>query len=926
MSKRWEPGHYLQATSGVLRNGYDANKAALIQNNANFKGIQVSVWWGQTEITQGDYTQLYAQLDVTRAWAQTYNKKIWLRLCERSFHDEDRPAPFPQYIRDTGEWYNLTMASAAGYTGNERIYTPKIWKPGFVRERFLLWCEKVAEYVATNPEFVLISNEEYSMAAAWLLPDFSVAEFDSLWREFATRMLAKMGAALLHCNTGWSAIGGQSVSYYKNTLDQLVGTGIQALGPTDLRKDNEQGSAFLATEFGQFMTNLPTANPPGYRGNMAFCAKYEWPDYASIESPAEHLRWGVDELGLHFIAWDPDRGNGAGASRNWFWSDALTAVNAANGRINTTAPAVIAVWSWDGKKIPDAMLTRAVNAANEASNGNKNAAYLSSLQTDLGVNPKRYLYRDAVEVWEGAINGQVQIQNGQLLFPATSSTVRIVDADIDTGTWLHRVVSATNSANQLVSRVTKTGGTGPLFLTNDLVAAAGTLNLSNITYGGLSFDTAVTTPVSITLGTPTFTTTTATLSMTVAGTIPAGAQMQIQITTNQDTGPWTVSAQPAAAVGVFTHTFTGLNSGTLYYWRGFVYTDPGGIVHAQTSNATFTTLPGTTAPPASTEWLQLLNNAMTVQDVTERFTSGNDFGRIIGSDGSPVPFPDSYAGYVSFAGIQASLSGRSTGIGQEVTSWNGRALSTPPPATPNILNFSAGLDCAGIWSWWSTKTGHNAPNSRLRVSDMFLALYLESTRQWQLMFSGMRVSGVRYYSLFGQPSYGAGEDMNTDPNATYLTLPNGYNIEAWAYPTASNPSGHPSFFGAINRTAYADSRSWCIGVKVRVEGSDRANARFIGNIGLDHHRSDYYGDASRYWPSGYPAFVSDSGGGEWRNIRNDGQDQWIVAIGCFELARFKANRPPWGNWDGTWPFSAAPDYGPSWQEVLNNPPPDYRFL
>jgi hypothetical protein len=403
--------------------------------------------------------------------------------------------------------------------------------------------------------------------------------------------------------------------------------------------------------------------------------------------------------------------------------------------------------------------------------------------------------------------------------------------------------------------------------------------------------------------------------------------MQIQRTNN--VGGWVESLQPPAALGTFSHTFAGLAAGTAYGYRGFVYTEVGegqpAVVHAQTADQSFTTLlaPSPTPTPGpSGEWIQLLEDSMAVQAVTERFTSGNDFGRIIGSDGSPVPFPDSYAGYLSHAGIEASLTGRSTGLGSEVTVWNDRTLT---PSGPNIMHFSAGVDAAAVWSWWSTKTGHTATQSRLRVSDMFVGVLRESTRTWETLFTGMRVSGVRYYSLFGQASYGTGEDFSTDPNATYLTIPNGYNIEAWCKTTASNPGGYQDFFGRVSRTIFADSRTWVIGVKVRVEGPDRANARFIGNVGLDHHRSDYYGDTSRSWPSGYPAVVGDSGGGEWQIIRNDGVDQWVTAIGCFELARFQGIRPPWGSWGGTWPFSAAPDYGPSWAEILANPPPDYRL-
>lgn len=345
--RRWVPGHYLQATDAESRSGIAVSKANLIAGNANFAGIQVSVWWGQHEVTQGDYTGLYTQMDAIRAWARANDKRVWIRLFERSFHGESRPAPFPQYIRNTGDWYNLAMAQAAGYTGTENLYVPRVWRPGFVRERFMLWCEKVAEYVAGNPEFVMLSNEEWSFAGAWRFASqglWSAADNDSLWIEFAQRMLARMGDAVLHCNTGWHSVGDQSVAYYQSKLAEIVATGLHVLGPTDLRKDNTNGTAFLATDFGQFMTNPPNGSPAGYRGQLGFCAQYEWPDYVSVEGPAEHLRWAVDDLGLHFIAWDPDRvirfdpDNG---NNPWIWSDALAAVNAAGGRINTARPSRI---------------------------------------------------------------------------------------------------------------------------------------------------------------------------------------------------------------------------------------------------------------------------------------------------------------------------------------------------------------------------------------------------------------------------------------------------------------------------------------------------------------------------------------------------------------------------------------------------------
>lgn len=62
-----------------------------------------------------------------------------------------------------------------------------------------------------------------------------------------------------------------------------------------------------------------------------------------------------------------------------------------------------------------------------------------------------------------------------------------------------------------------------------------------------------------------------TLSMTVIGTIPAGASMRIEWTDNVSLGPWRSSAQTAATPGVFSWPFTGAPADTALHFRGVVY-------------------------------------------------------------------------------------------------------------------------------------------------------------------------------------------------------------------------------------------------------------------------------------------------------------------------------------------------------------------
>lgn len=330
MPWRWFPGHYMQCSDIVNRGGLADWKRPLTATNTNFTGYQVSVWWGQTEILQDNYAALFLQLDAIRAAARADNKKIWLRLMFRSEQGATaRPNPMPFYIIDGSGTYSF-----------ENIYAPKLWDP-VVKEKFLLWAEAAAEYCAANPEFVLLSSEELWFRGAEQQGGYSEQALVNLWLDFARRVTAKSGDCLVHTSIGQGVTNPPDFVVDKAIANNLLNYKV-LLGPPHLRKDAASGTATLSNNFGRFIYNS-SANSilPGYQGTAGFAIGYEFDDYVSLESPAEHLRWAVDELGINFIAWDPDRITGFGSTGSWTWAQALTAVNDAAGRINAARPLLL---------------------------------------------------------------------------------------------------------------------------------------------------------------------------------------------------------------------------------------------------------------------------------------------------------------------------------------------------------------------------------------------------------------------------------------------------------------------------------------------------------------------------------------------------------------------------------------------------------
>ncbi len=138
--------------------------------------------------------------------------------------------------------------------------------------------------------------------------------------------------------------------------------------------------------------------------------------------------------------------------------------------------------------VSTAALTAAIAAANAAAIGSQDAAYLDSLISAIGANYKRVLRRDGSTVWTGTASGSLT-RTGSTLNIAAITANASADADIDTGTWTHRIEKASDATVYIESEVGPTGSGKPGILSNDLVSGA-SATLSAATMSGPGFDTA----------------------------------------------------------------------------------------------------------------------------------------------------------------------------------------------------------------------------------------------------------------------------------------------------------------------------------------------------------------------------------------------------------------------------------------------------
>lgn len=319
------------------------------------------------------------------------------------------------------------------------------------------------------------------------------------------------------------------------------------------------------------------------------------------------------------------------------------------------------------QQLPNAMAIGATSAAAAAAVGTKATAYLTYLQGEIGPDYLLQLVRDSVTVWEGRAAGLLPIVGNAFVLPATAVQTLIATGAISTGTWAHYVRNANDASKYIATDVGPSGAGLPGVLTGDL-AAGGV-----ITLGSRVLNAPVIERVSLSgLSATAITGTSATLSVTVAGDIPAGAQMILQATAAPATGPWLSSTPTAAATGVLSWAATGLTAGVTYYYRAFVYFEPGGlqdtVIYAQTDLSSFVTV------SATTELILAIGDSITAG---------------AGAGGTFVSWRAAFQALMSGANRAHNMIGPTTGgLGggpdPDCAAWGGAAIDASTDSTNNI--------------------------------------------------------------------------------------------------------------------------------------------------------------------------------------------------------------------------------------------------
>lgn len=325
-TKRWFPGHYIQAFDQASRTCLVESERLLVSANANFKGYQIAVWWDQIEPSFGvyDFTDVLEALDR----ANLTGKKCWIRFIDRAFQGFLFGRPFPVYL-DNAPYGWFTSQ------GGESIVAPKLWETP-TGERWLQAWEALITACDSHPACQGFTTEEYETQGAYAIHGpGGIPLMDAFWMEAARRGSIKAQSSLIHINTGYGYT--RTPAQLKPITDSIV-SNCCGLGPTDIIYTYiGQGAPQPAeqTTFGQYIFQDP---PNGHRGETFFKMSYEWGAYDGSDSPAEIITYAESVYKCQFITWDPDRTSTTLYGGQYDFDDVISAVNAASGLIYSVKP------------------------------------------------------------------------------------------------------------------------------------------------------------------------------------------------------------------------------------------------------------------------------------------------------------------------------------------------------------------------------------------------------------------------------------------------------------------------------------------------------------------------------------------------------------------------------------------------------------
>lgn len=378
-----------------------------------------------------------------------------------------------------------------------------------------------------------------------------------------------------------------------------------------------------------------------------------------------------------------------------------------------------------------------------------------------------------------------------------------------------------------------------------------------------------------------------------------------------DSGTWTLRIEKASDAAVYLEGTLGRSG------ADFTLSDDLDVEKGIAISSLFLNSPALDTPPAGADVDDIIADMRTTLASPR---NSNSYLRMI--DG--LSLYNSYGGgasqakITSFKSIEDSLAGHNQYM---------------------VNNFAANVQFLTI----NVLAGHTAVNTCIEMRKGFCAV-LKADNTWAFAYKNAAFWGKRLYNgnlaydLPGTQTKISGGILRVQPGPA-IAMPGEANATRAGYevwPSNWDNSGITSFYGAINRSLYAQAKCFVLGVQMRLQlwnpagTDDRASAFIVAQTGFDSYSNPHPGHRyisdggalSNTLGEGYPYGAFDGSFGPWKRITSNDW-QWLYCATVADICAAPAGKPPpWGNYTQPWPWNAISTYSISEATLRANPPPD----
>jgi hypothetical protein len=303
---KWHPGHYVMLATEDSLTAHLRNINE-IGNEPSIKGIQLRIRWPDIETSRGVYDFSKIDAVLRRLKAQPTDKRLVVRVIDRSFKTTSRNGIVPSYMQS---W---------GLVETQTGFAARLWEPA-VMSRLIELYKRIGWRYERDDHFIGIASEETTLGLDQPFP--SGYSHEALTRQYIRMVKAvrpAMPTSNLFIYTNW--IG--SSALMGDLIQSFVEPRVSAGGSNILPGRLTLGQRVFTGVYGA-----------DYRWTLPFSSSVEGGELKN-HTPREIADWAYREVHAHYMFWVRNTWAGPASSR---WHTGILPFLRTNPRIRTRCP------------------------------------------------------------------------------------------------------------------------------------------------------------------------------------------------------------------------------------------------------------------------------------------------------------------------------------------------------------------------------------------------------------------------------------------------------------------------------------------------------------------------------------------------------------------------------------------------------------